>query len=56
VTKFKDKKNATHEDILFAPHKTPEINLSNVWMRKDNRQVLLIQNYQPTDFVKQVAM
>lgn len=56
VTKFKDKKNATHEDILFAPHKTPEINLSNVWMHKDNREVLLIKNYEPTDFVKQVAM
>jgi aminopeptidase len=56
ASKFKDKKNATHEDILFAPHKTPEINLNGVWMHKDNREVLLIQNYQPTDFVKQVAM
>jgi hypothetical protein len=56
VSKFKDKKNATHEDILFAPHKTPEINLSNVWMHKDNREVLLIKDYQPSDFVKQVAM
>jgi hypothetical protein len=56
VTKFKDKKNATHEDILFAPHKTPEINLSGVWMHKDDREVLLIKNYEPTDFVKEVAM
>jgi leucyl aminopeptidase (aminopeptidase T) len=53
---FRDKKNATHEDILFAPHKTPEINVTNVWMRKDNREVLLLQNYEPTDFVKQVAL
>jgi len=56
AAKFKHKKNATHEDILFAPHKTPEIKLNGVWMHKDNREVLLIKDYQPTDFVKQVAM
>jgi hypothetical protein len=54
--KFKDKRNATHEDILFAPHKTPEVRVPGVWMHKDNREVLLIQDYQPTDFVKQVAL
>jgi leucyl aminopeptidase (aminopeptidase T) len=56
ATKFKDKRNATHEDILFAPHKTPEINVTGLWMRKDNQEVLLIKDYQPTDFVKQVAL
>jgi hypothetical protein len=56
ASKFKDKKNATHEDILFAPHKTPEINVSGVWMHKDNQEVLLIKDYQPTDFVKRVAL
>lgn len=54
--KFKNKKNATHEDILFAPHKTPEINLNGVWMHKDNEEVLLIKDYQPTEFVKRVAL
>ncbi|HUJ10419.1 MAG TPA: hypothetical protein VL171_10360 [Verrucomicrobiae bacterium] len=54
--KFKNKKNATHEDILFAPPTTPEINLTNVWMHKDGKEILLIQNYQPTVFVKQVAL
>lgn len=53
---FKEKKNATHEDILFSPHSTPEINVPNVWMHKDGREILLYQNYQPTDFVKQVAL
>ena len=55
-SKFKDKKHATHEDILFAPHKTPEINLNGVWMHKEGKEVLLIKNYQPTEFVKQVAL
>jgi hypothetical protein len=54
--KFVDRKHATHEDILFAPHKTPEINLSGAWMHKDGREVLLIKDYQPTEFVKQVAL
>jgi aminopeptidase len=55
-SKFKDKRHATHEDILFAPHKTPEINLSGVRMHRDGQEVLLIQNYQPTEFVKRVAL
>lgn len=54
--KFRSKKNATHEDILFAPHKTPEINVSGVWMHKDGKETLLIKDYQPTDFVKKVAL
>ncbi len=55
-SKFKDKKHATHEDILFAPHKTPEIKLNGVWMHKEGKEVLLIKDYQPTEFVKQVAL
>lgn len=53
---FKDKKNATHEDILFSPHSTPEINVTNLWIHKDGKEITLIQNYQPTEFVKQVAL
>jgi leucyl aminopeptidase (aminopeptidase T) len=56
ATAFKDKRNATHEDILFAPHKTPEIKLNGLWMHKNGDEVLLIKDYQPTDFVKNVAL
>lgn len=56
ASKFKDKRNATHEDILFAPHKTPEIKLNGLWLHKDGQEVLLLKDYQPTDFVKQVAL
>jgi aminopeptidase len=56
ASKFKNPRNATHEDILFAPHKTPEIKLNGLWMHKDSQEVLLIQDYQPTDFVKRVAI
>jgi hypothetical protein len=54
--KFLNKMHATHEDILFAPHKTPEINLNAAWMHKDGKEVLLIKDYQPTEFVKHVAL
>lgn len=56
LSKFKDKKNATHEDILFAPHKTPEIKVSGLWMHKDSKETLLIEDYEPTEFVKEVAL
>ncbi len=55
-SQFKDKKNATHEDILFAPHKTPEINVNGAWLHKDGQELLLIKDYQPTDFVNAVAL
>ncbi len=54
--KFKDRRNATHEDILFAPHKTPEIRLNGAWMHKDGQEILILKDYQPTEFVKRVAL
>lgn len=48
--KFKDKGNATHDDILFAPHKTPEINAPEVRLVKNGKTTPLIQNYKPTEF------
>jgi len=54
--KFRDKRNATHEDILFAPHKTPEIDVTGVWLHKDGQETLLIEHYNPTEFVRRVAL
>ena len=49
--KFKSKKNATHDDILFAPHKTPEINVSQVRMRRNGKTEVLIENFQPAGYM-----
>jgi aminopeptidase len=49
--KFKSKKNATHDDILFAPHKTPEINVAQVRMRRNGRTEVLIENFQPVGYM-----
>ena len=50
---FKEHKNASHDDVLYAPHKTPEIRLPEVRMIKDGRSEVLIQNYKPSSFVVQ---
>ncbi len=49
--KFADSKNATHDDILFAPHKTPEINVSQVRMHRDGRTEILIENFTPSQYM-----
>jgi hypothetical protein len=50
---FKEHKNASHDDVLYAPHKTPEIRLPEVRMIKDGRSEVLIQKYKPSSFVVQ---
>jgi aminopeptidase len=49
--KFKKKENATHDDILFAPHKTPEINVPQVRMHRNGETVVLIENFNPAAYM-----
>lgn len=51
---FKEHKNASHDDVLYAPHKTPEIRLPEVRMCKDGKTEILIQNYKPSAFLLSV--
>lgn len=48
---FKKHENATHDDILFAPHKTPNFNLSQVRMNRDGKQDILIENFRPSKYL-----
>ena len=50
--RFADKHNATHDDILFSPTKTPEIMGRQVRMIRDGKSTVLIENFQPTDYLK----
>ncbi|MCB0325747.1 MAG: hypothetical protein KDD69_19330 [Bdellovibrionales bacterium] len=52
--KFKHAGNATHEDILFAPHKTPDVAVPQVRWFRDGRQEILIENYQASEFIRQL--
>ncbi len=42
---FKVARNATHDDILFSPTKTPEINVPQVRIHKDGQTGVLIENF-----------
>lgn len=48
---FKKHENATHDDILFAPHKTPNFNVSQVRMNRDGKQEILIENFRPSSYL-----
>ncbi|MBT8038555.1 MAG: hypothetical protein KJO21_13555 [Verrucomicrobiae bacterium] len=48
---FKKHENSTHDDILFAPHKTPNFNISEVRMKWADREEVLIQNFMPSPFI-----
>ena len=49
--KFASHKNATHDDILFAPHKTPEILVTQARMMRNGELVVLIENFEPSDYM-----
>lgn len=49
--KFANHKNATHDDILFAPHKTPEIRLVQARMLRDGKVTTLIEDYEPSEYL-----
>jgi leucyl aminopeptidase (aminopeptidase T) len=48
---FKVHKNATHDDILFAPHKTPNFNILQVRMKRGDQHEILIENFRPSKYL-----
>jgi len=48
---FKEKQNASHDDVLYAPHKTPEIRVPDVRMYRGDQVESLIHHYEPTDYI-----
>ena len=48
---FKQHANATHDDILFAPHKTPNFNIRQVRMTRGTQQEILIENFRPARYL-----
>lgn len=48
---FMAQAHATHDDILFAPWKTPEIQVRRVVMTRDGQEVVVIENYSPTAYL-----
>ncbi len=50
--RFATAKNATHDDILFSPSKTPEIDVSQVRLNFDDRTEVLIEHFVPSPFMR----
>jgi len=50
--KFKKRQNATHDDILFAPHKTPNFDIAQARMHRDGKTVVVIEHFQPAEYLR----
>ncbi len=48
---FKKHENSTHDDILFAPHKTPNFNIRQVRMKRGSQSEVLIENFRPARYL-----
>ena len=48
---FKKHENSTHDDILFAPHKTPNFNVKEVRMMWNDRTEMVIEDFRPSSYV-----
>lgn len=49
--RFANAKNATHDDILFSPTKTPEIKAPEVRMFRNGQTNVVLKNYRPAEFL-----
>ena len=49
---FAEKLNATHDDILFSPSKTPEILVTQVRMHRDGQITPVLENFQTTEYLQ----
>jgi hypothetical protein len=52
--KFAEAKNATHDDILFSPTKTPEIGVPQARMYRGGQQETVIEQYQPSAYLRRL--
>lgn len=48
---FKHRENASHDDVLYAPHKTPEIKVKQVRMYRDGEETVILENYRPAAYL-----
>ncbi len=51
---FKNAKNATHDDILFSPAKTPEIEVAQVRMRRQGRDEVILERFKPAPYLEKL--
>lgn len=52
--RFAEASNATHDDILFSPDKTPAILVTQVRMRRNGSEEVLLENFQPASYLREL--
>ena len=45
---FRDRKNAVHNDVLYTPVKTPEIDLARVTVSRGGEEIAVVEHFQPS--------
>lgn len=48
---FKEARNATHDDILFAPHKTPNFDITQARLKRNGEVHVLIEHFQAQPYL-----
>ncbi len=48
--KFADASHATHDDILFAPHKTPEVTNCEIRLHRHGKTIVVAKDYMPSEY------
>ncbi|MEM9478955.1 MAG: hypothetical protein AAGA58_04750 [Verrucomicrobiota bacterium] len=48
---FKKHENSTHDDILFAPHKTPNFDIKQVRMVRGDQREVIIEHFKPSQYL-----
>ncbi len=48
---FKAHENSTHDDILFAPHKTPNFDIKQVRMKRGDQHEIIIEHFEPSAYL-----
>lgn len=49
---FKYRLNATHDDILYSPTKTPEIHVRQVRMLRDGQTTVVLEDFEPAAYLR----
>src|SRR5208283_893605 len=52
--KFASAKNATHDDVLFSPAKTPEILVTQARMYRDGGTEVVIEEFRPSAYLRRL--
>ena len=50
--RFANRMNATHDDILFSPEKTPEVTASEIRICRDNKVDVLLKDFRPAAYME----